>query len=220
MDPRSGSTGGVTRLTITVAGEDPRNAALLADAHALGLSEVSGIEIAEIVFLDGSLDDDDRALLDGVLVEPLLQRASWDPPPTTEGRRSVETVLQPGVTDPAAEQVRRVAGLLGIDVVAAATGRRYEIAGALDDDQLTLLVDRLLANPVVERWATPGSTLRSPRRQRNPCRSATSRCAISISIDCSPSTANGGWRSIRPSCSPSRRTTAPRAANRRTSSWR
>lgn len=144
----------VSRLTVTARDGDPRDLALTADAHALGLTGVTGITVAELVFVLGELSPADRALLDGVLVEPLLQEASWELPPGTG--RVVETVLQPGVTDPVAHEIVRVAGLLGVPVEAAATGRRYEIAGTLSDAELDRLVARLLANPVIERWA-PGA---------------------------------------------------------------
>ncbi len=145
------------RLTITTLGDDPRACALLADAHALGITEVRAVRVADIVFLDASLTGHDRTRLESVLVEPLLQTATWDTPHLSgsDDATAVETVLQAGVTDPVAEQVRRVAALFGVDVAAAASGHRYEISGELDPPALARLVDRLLANPVVERWGSP-----------------------------------------------------------------
>ncbi len=141
----------VGRITIATLDADPRATSLLADAHALGLTGVESISVADVVFVLGSLSPEDHALLDSVLVEPLLQHASWDPP--AGGTQVVETVLQPGVTDPVAHEVVRSARLLGVAVEAAATGRRYEIQGHLGDGDLDRLVARLLANPVIERWA-------------------------------------------------------------------
>jgi len=144
----------VSRLAITARGIDPRSSALVTDAHALGVTGVEAIAVVDLVFLAGPLGEADRELLDGVLVEPLLQTGRWDHSALPTGATVVETVLQPGVTDPVAHEVVRVAGLLGVPVEAAATGRRYEIHGDLTGPELDRLVGRLLANPVIERWAT------------------------------------------------------------------
>jgi phosphoribosylformylglycinamidine synthase len=47
----------------------------------------------------------------------------------------------------------RAAARIGVDVPAAGTGRRYEIDGDLDEEEVDRLVRRLLANPVIEHWA-------------------------------------------------------------------
>ncbi len=66
--------------------------------------------------------------------------------PTGDG---VEITLHPGVTDGAADAVRHAARQLGVDVTAAATGRRIELpAGAATDT----LLRRLVANPIIEHW--------------------------------------------------------------------
>ncbi len=142
---------GVSRLTIATRERDPRSEALTADARALGLPSVERIEVSDVVFLAGELTESDRRLLDGILVEPLLQSAEWELP--VASGTIVETVLAPGVTDPVANEVLRVAAILGVAVTAAATGRRYDITGELAGPELDRLVGRLLANPVIERWA-------------------------------------------------------------------
>ncbi len=108
------------RLTISTAGVDPRAADLLHDAQALGLDDVRAIAVADVVFLDGSRSPAQRLALDDLLVDPLLQRGTWELP---TGRRAIviETALRPGVTDTAAAEVVRAAGRIGVDV----TGRRH-----------------------------------------------------------------------------------------------
>ena len=88
-----------------------------------------------------------REALGTFLADPLLQTGTWDAP---DGD-GVEITLHPGVTDGAADAVRHAAGQLGIDVTAAATGRRIELpAGAAADT----LLRRLIANPIIEHWTT------------------------------------------------------------------
>jgi phosphoribosylformylglycinamidine synthase len=140
------------RLTISTAGVDPRAADLLHDALALGLDDVRAITVADVVFLDGSRTSEQRRALDDLLVDPLLQRGTWDVPPLRDAV-VIETALRPGVTDTAAAEVVRAAARIGVDVPAAGTGRRYEIDGDLDEAEVDRLVRRLLANPVIEHWA-------------------------------------------------------------------
>ncbi|MGB8859824.1 MAG: phosphoribosylformylglycinamidine synthase subunit PurL, partial [Ilumatobacteraceae bacterium] len=137
------------RLTIRTRGPDPRSAALLADAHALGLTEVTGIDVADIVFFAAKLGADDRKSMEAVLVDPLLQRSSWTSP-----KHGIDTELLPGVTDPvAAAVVLAVSTIGGIPEMEVATGKHFEVHGELQPDTLVTLARRLLANQVIERWA-------------------------------------------------------------------
>ncbi len=138
------------RLTIRTLDRDPRATALATAAEHVGLPIPETIAIADIVFVDAPLEADDRDRLHAVLVDPLLQKGSWDLP-TTPG---VEITLLPGVTDTAADAVRHAAAQLGVDIDSAATGRRIEFSDAVDDETADDIVRRLVANPVIERWQT------------------------------------------------------------------
>ena len=137
------------RLTIRTLGHDPRGSELVEAARHLGIEPPSRVEVADVVFVAGDLDGDDRQRLHAVLVDPLLQQGSWDRP-TSPG---VEITFLPGVTDTAADAVIHAAGQLGVAVVEAATGRRVEFDVEPDPDVVDELVGRLVANPVIERWA-------------------------------------------------------------------
>jgi phosphoribosylformylglycinamidine synthase II len=133
-------------LTIRSTATDPRAATLLADAHALGLTEITSIDIADLVFVAGGSD---RAQLHELLVDPLLQTGDWAVPVST----AIETALLPGVTDASAQAVALAAETTGSPVVAVATGTRFEVHGDIDDHTMSVLARRLLANPVIERWS-------------------------------------------------------------------
>lgn len=137
---------GVDRLTIRSTATDPRSASLLADAHALGLTNVTAIEVADLVFLAGG---GDRTQLHALLVDPLLQTGDWTVPAT----RAIETALLPGVTDASAHAVALAAETIDTPIAAVATGTRYEIHGDVDDETMSVLATRLFANPVIEQWA-------------------------------------------------------------------
>ena len=138
------------RMTIRSIDPDPRAQAIADGAAALGLPDVGEVRVADVIHVEGDLDDAALSRLHGIFVDPLLQRGTWDVPSSP----AVEIALQPGVTDTGADAVRRAARLLGITVDHAATGRRVEFEAALDDDDRDTVVARLLANPIIEQWST------------------------------------------------------------------
>ncbi len=145
-------------LVSLFGGRDPRSTALLADAHALGFSSLTEITVHDLYFIEGELDDDaKRRLVAELFCDPLTQTGQWDrAPEDTANIQVIETALRPGVTDTAAEQIMRAARELGISGIAqAATGQRFVIKSAprLSPRDLDLLARRLLANPVIHRYA-------------------------------------------------------------------
>jgi phosphoribosylformylglycinamidine (FGAM) synthase PurS component len=137
---------------------DARSAGLLRDAHSLGLSRLSAIECHDLYFVEGHLSpaEQERMALE-LLSDPVTQTAAWRESggaPSALGGYVLEVALRPGVTDPVAEQITRAARVLGLGgVTRAATGQRYVVRGALAEDDLHTLARRLLANPVIQRYA-------------------------------------------------------------------
>jgi phosphoribosylformylglycinamidine synthase PurS subunit len=74
-------------------------------------------------------------------------------------RARVQVSLRPSVLDPAGEATRAAAGRLGIKgIERLRIGKAIEIELDAPDrasaqEQLELLSDRLLANPVIENWS-------------------------------------------------------------------
>ena len=136
---------------------DPRAAGLLADAHALGFSHLTGIDCHDLYFIAGELSPTDRnRLATELLCDSLAQTFCWrEELPGAEGQ-VIETALRPGVTDTVAEQIVRGARELGITSVAhAATGQRFVIHSVHPqaDAEMHNLARRLLVNPVIQRYA-------------------------------------------------------------------
>jgi phosphoribosylformylglycinamidine synthase subunit PurSL len=140
------------RMTIRSIDPDPRARAIVDGAAALGLAPIGDVTVSDIVFIDAELSSDERQLLHGVLVDPLLQMGTWDVP----SGPGVEIALLPGVTDSGADAVRHATERLGIEIDHAATGTRVEFDDSLGDEAIAAVVERLLANPIIERWA-PGT---------------------------------------------------------------
>jgi phosphoribosylformylglycinamidine synthase len=140
------------RLTIRSIEPDPRADAIRAAATQLGtpIPDSARVAVADLVFVEGDLDHTALTRLHGFLVDPLLQHGSWAEP----HEAGVEVTFLPGVTDTAAAAARHAAEQLGVAVTAAATGRRIEFGSDLDQQHIELLVRRVIANPVIERWHT------------------------------------------------------------------
>jgi phosphoribosylformylglycinamidine synthase subunit PurSL len=146
--------GGGHRLTITSLDPDPRATAIFTAAEHLGLSLPGAPDVADVVFLDGPLDTEHRDALEALLVEPLLQTATWqvDAEPREHDRTIVEITPLPGVTDSAAITLMSAAALLGVPLDSAATGRRVTFPPGTDSALADEIVRRVVANPIIERW--------------------------------------------------------------------
>ncbi len=137
---------------------DPRATALLADAHALGLTRIHQLERADLYFVEGILSPTDRERIAELLSDPISQTSNWrsverDGIISFNGH-VIETALRPGVTDPVAEQIVRCARVLGISgVERAATGQRFILHGEISEQDLHNLARRVLANTVIQRYA-------------------------------------------------------------------
>jgi phosphoribosylformylglycinamidine synthase subunit PurSL len=141
-------------LTVSVIGHDARAAMLLDDARALGIVGIEAITVTDLVFLDGDVPAVTVDMITASLLADAQLVSVTKGRPVAVGDLVVETALHPGVTDARADALRRGAGLLGFTAAfGVATGKRYEITGALTADAVNRLVSRLLANPVIERHA-------------------------------------------------------------------
>jgi len=139
---------------------DPRSAGLLSDAHALGMQQVTALHCHDLYFIEGQLDEAQlHRLAFELLYDPLTQTAAWQAlsptPVASSPALTVEVALRPGVTDPVAEQIVRAAHELGLSgVMRASTGAQFCIEGQeIDANTLNQLAQRLLSNPVIQRYA-------------------------------------------------------------------
>ena len=138
----------MTRIQVSTA-DHPDEERILAAAPGLGVTGLRGCRRWTVYHLDGCLSPDDiERLCREVLVDPVTDTAVVGPPP--DAPQVVEVAPIAGVTDPEARELERVAATLGLGPLRAATARRYELHGDLDDADIDLLVRRLLANPTIE----------------------------------------------------------------------
>ena len=129
---------------------DPHAAGVLTHIKELGISTVTAVESARLFFLVGDLTADQATeVASQLLVDPVVETFNVG---TTDdaGKSVVEVHLQPGVMDPVAASAERAISDMGIAISAIQTGRRYELAGEVTDEQRETIAKRLLANGVIE----------------------------------------------------------------------
>lgn len=145
---------------------DARRAGIANDIRSLGIHADVAVDVADLYFLDGDLDDAGiHAICERLLCDPVVQRfkverLSGSPLTPSPAQRhpftlsSVEVTFKPGVTDATADEIARASHELGIaGLHRAATGTRYELTGELDAAQVELIARRLLCNDVIQAYA-------------------------------------------------------------------
>ncbi|MDX9826896.1 MAG: phosphoribosylformylglycinamidine synthase subunit PurS [Spirochaetia bacterium] len=168
----------VHRFTIRELKPGAKSSALIVrEARRLGFEGIRAVLRSEIYFVRGNIAPEELGFLGRFLLsDPVTQTCEIHTlPQRPEAKGSViEVAYHPGVTDPVADEILRSGKELGIQGIdAALTGLRYEIdceEGCLiEAGDLDRLASRLLANPVVQRWALgpvepsfPGSTAETP----------------------------------------------------------
>ena len=146
----------VHRLTISPIHPDPRASHLLAGIATLTHSNPGlgpdRVDVDDVIFFVGPLDATGRATLGDVLIDPVLQRGTWDLPTTPVGATVVEVAKLAGVTDPMADAATLLSHRLGLPVERTVVARRYTMHGLGDVEQRNSITCELLANDVIERW--------------------------------------------------------------------
>ena len=144
----AGATRAVTRIQVRSAG-DPEERRILAAAAQLGVTGLGDCRRWTVYHLEGPISGADvERLCAEVLVDPVTDEVVLGAPGAAA--RVVEVAPLAGVTDGAARQLERAAAVLGLPPLRAATARRYELGGDLDDADIATLTQRLLANPTIE----------------------------------------------------------------------
>ena len=148
----------INKFLVYNKNNDPRNDGYLRDSQALGFKDLQRIRVQDLYFVEGQLSQEDLGQLAlKLLTDPVTQTASWTELPASlldlePASVILEVSLRPGVTDPVAAEIVRAAHELGLNGVhRAATGQRFILTG-LDESQIPLLANQLLANNVIQHW--------------------------------------------------------------------
>jgi len=133
---------------------DAAGQGLVRDIHDLDIKNVSTVRIMDVYWLDADLSSEDlENICHSLLADPVTQQYSFDSQPEKcrDGFYSVEVAYNAGVADPVEETAMKAVADLGIKSVRAIkTAKRYLIKGNLNDEQLEIICNRLLVNPIIQ----------------------------------------------------------------------
>ncbi len=119
--------------------------------RALGLVSVERIRTAKVYRIEGVSPEQATHLAQELLADPVAERWTLNQPLLLDAERCVEVGYRPAVMNPEAASMVKAASDLGIPVLAADSSREYAFYGRLSEDELQLILRRLLVNPTVER---------------------------------------------------------------------
>jgi len=154
---------------------DPREEAVLAGIHDLGITSVHRVHVTDVYYLDASLADEQLDIICSRLLSDTVAQV-W----AHDGRHvrghdedalaALEVVYNRGVSDPLADTVLKGIHDLGIEGVdKVRTSIRYVLYGDASPAELELITNQLLLNPVVQHVVEGGEEVfyREPRYELN-----------------------------------------------------
>jgi phosphoribosylformylglycinamidine synthase len=155
-----------TRIEIALRPEflDTAAAAVSSGLQDLGLAAAKCQHAVQVYYLQGALSASEKErIASELLADNVTQVYAVDgevlPPPGAD-EWDVEITYNPGVMDPVEESAMKGIRDLGIrSLTAVKTARRYRLLGHLSEAQKQLIVDKLLANKVVEHVVRPGEQI-------------------------------------------------------------
>ena len=130
---------------------DPHAEGVHAQIRELGIETVSAVRSARLFFLVGELDAAAAMRVAGeLLADPVVEEFFAGSSAAPDGGAVIEVHLKGGVMDPVAASAVQAIEDMDLAISAVRTGRRYELAGAVTDEQRETIARKLLANPVIE----------------------------------------------------------------------
>ncbi len=147
------------RIEVTKKGSDPAGTILLKDIRDLGVSGVKRVEIIYIYFLEGDFAQAQLTqIAQTLLADPVTEKFKVGVMGSGKGHE-VEIHYNPGVMDPASENIKKALLDLGYPVSAVLTGHRFHFTGTLTRRAVTTMAEKLLYNPLIQHVYTPGEQI-------------------------------------------------------------
>ena len=143
---------------------DAQGLGLVKDIHDLGITKVSDVRVVDVYWLDADLSPDKLDLVCQSLLADLVTQEyqHHTPLPEAEGGgadkqlHTIEVTYNAGVTDPVEGSIIKALKDLGVgEVRAVKTAKRYLIKGWLDENELQIICNRLLVNPIIQHIVDP-----------------------------------------------------------------
>jgi len=130
---------------------DPHAEGVHAQIKELGIATAESVRSARLFFLVGDLDAAAaQRVATELLADPVIETFTVGSSAAPDGGAVIEVHLKGGVMDPVAASAVKAIEDMGMEIEAVRTGRRYELRGAVTDEQRETIARKLLANPVIE----------------------------------------------------------------------
>lgn len=131
---------------------DTRGADTLREIRHLGISSVREVKTARVYRFEGIGHDEALSLADCLFAGELGYAYAVNAPMIADADRLLEVAYKPGVMNPEAASLCKVASDLGHrGLVTADSSWEYGFYGEISEEELALIRDRLLVNKTVER---------------------------------------------------------------------
>lgn len=138
---------------------DPAAEGIKKNVADLGISGIIDVQIVQVYLLEGELSENQVArICQELLTDKVTQEFSFCPasqytvPSRGDNDHIVEIAYNPGVMDPVEESTLKGIRDLGIETAKSVhTSRQYHLKGKISQDNIDLIVDKVLANKLIQQ---------------------------------------------------------------------
>ncbi|MBE0430467.1 MAG: phosphoribosylformylglycinamidine synthase subunit PurL [Dehalococcoidia bacterium] len=148
------------RIEVSVKSDlrDARGEALKDDIRDLGIAAPDRVGVNDVYLLEGALDEGEaERICRELLADPVIEEYSYAgaAEAAPRGVHVIEVAYNSGVMDPVEESIKKGILDLGISTVESVrTAKTYLLWGALSDEDIRSICDKLLVNPVIQHVVT------------------------------------------------------------------
>jgi len=119
--------------------------------RSLGITGLRDVRTVKVFRFEGLSPEDADFLARRLLCESVFQYYSLNRPLLTDADRLVEVAYRPGVMNPEAASLMKAASDLGVSGLSAAdSSLEYAFFGSISEDELNLILSRLLVNDTIQ----------------------------------------------------------------------
>lgn len=142
-------------IRVTNSEKDIRGQEVVLEVQrTIGISGLEKVRTARVYRLEGASEAEVQRLAETLFAEPINQTYTLDKPLITDTSQVVEVAYKQGVMNPEVPSVIKSARDLGIELTAVDSSTEYGFYGAVNSEEVSTVVDRLLVNKTVERVVT------------------------------------------------------------------
>jgi len=142
----------IHEIRVGQKGKDTKGEGVFHEAQrTIGISGLEKVTTARVYRLEGTDKKGAKKLAKNLFAEEIDQTHTIDTPLITDTPNIIEVAYKPGVMNPEAASIMKAAKDLGVNLKAADSSTEYGFYGNVSQEEAKNVVEKLLANKVVER---------------------------------------------------------------------